>query len=118
MKERICRVFIFSSCTTAPGTGLPAASVTMPLMVFSAGALFFCAKANEASATTNRAAANCFSMIRLSLTASWLSYGLVCRVAYGVELAGGALRFARDAEGTAVVDELVGEENPAVGGDD
>src|ERR1017187_8478045 len=33
MKERICRVFIFSSCTIAPEMGLSASSVTIPCTV-------------------------------------------------------------------------------------
>src|SRR5579863_2604571 len=54
MKDRTCSVLVFLSCTMAPGTGLPLASVTTPLTDFSSGALFFFwPNANVASANTN-----------------------------------------------------------------
>src|SRR5215475_15819039 len=43
MNERICCVFVFSNCTTAPDTGVSSTSETTPCTLRVSGSPFFCA---------------------------------------------------------------------------
>src|SRR5215831_2391561 len=54
MNERICWVFMFSSCTTAPVTGVSAASMTTPRTLRVVGSPFFWANTAVAGRSRRR----------------------------------------------------------------
>src|SRR5579862_8502457 len=63
MNDRTCKVLVFFSWTTAPTTGEPELSETIPVTDRSAGDFsFFCPYAKPASATIRSAAASCLNM--------------------------------------------------------
>src|ERR1700682_166155 len=74
MKERICSVLVSLSCTAAPATGWPLASVTMPwtVRVLASSVFLFCAESNNETASSGARIyfgfmAVCLSLLRFRL---------------------------------------------------